>query len=83
MLEASNSSRRNNVLGLRVNYNRNDRITGIRKMNPNLNTLRWSRINGYLNIPNIRSKVWTRIPNDAFVICVQYRDKEINQLIYK
>ena len=73
MLEASES--RNNVQGLKINYNRNDKIKGIRKINPNLNTLTWSRINGYLNIPNFRSKVWTRIPNDAFVICVQYRDK--------
>ena len=57
---------------LRLLFNRNKDITGIREDKVRLNTIKWSRINGYLNIPNFRTEIWKKIPSNAYVICVQY-----------
>ena len=66
------------AFGIEITYNSNDELTGIRQKKQQLSNIIWSRYNSYLNIPNFRSRVWRKVPDTAYVICVQYRDGRNN-----
>ena len=66
------------AFGMEITYNSNDELTGIRRKKQLLSDIIWSRYNSYLNIPNFRSSIWQKVPDNAYVICVQYRDNGNN-----